>query len=250
MKTVGNVVLITGGATGIGLALAEAFVTAGNEVVVCGRRESRLKQAKDKVPKIGTMACDISEAAGRQALFDYVTSRHEGLNILVNNAGIQRMIDLKKGISPILTGEDEIEVNLRVPALLSALFIPVLIKRKEAAIVNVSSGLAFIPLAAMPIYCASKAGLHSFCLSLRYQLRDTSIRVFEVIPPMVDTELDKGARQGSGQLDRGIPASDVARVAMTGLENDEYEIMVGAAKNLVAGSRKDPDGLFRNMNHS
>lgn len=138
------------------------------------------------------------------------------------------MIDFKKGLSDLdrhrqIDGEDEIEINFRAYVQLAAAFVPDFIEQKEAAIVNVSSGLAFIPLTITPIYCATKAAIHSFSLSLRHQLRDTPIRVFEIIPPTVDTELDKGARAARGQQDRGIPPAQVAREALPRMEKDEYE---------------------------
>jgi uncharacterized oxidoreductase len=248
MNTSGNTVLITGGATGIGLALAEELVFAGNKVIICGRMEDKLNRACKKLPQISARKCDLSIDKERSSLFDYIRSSYGDLNILINNAGIQRKVSLTKGIAALLDGEDEIEINLRAPIHLSALFIPLLSKQKQAAIINVSSGLAFIPLAFAPVYCATKAALHSFSISLRHQLRDTPVRVFELIPPMVDTDLDKGGREGRGQENRGIPASDVAKAALAALGKDEYEIAVGAVRELVMGSRKNPEQLFKSMN--
>lgn len=158
------------------------------------------------------------------------------------------MIDLKKGVVELLSGEDEVDVNLKAYIHLSALFIPSFLKQKEAAIINISSGLEFIPLALFPVYCATKAAIHSFSLSLRHQLKDTSVRVFEVIPPTTDTELDHGSRE-KRDMERGIPATEVAKAAMDGLEKDIYEIPVGQAANLRLGSRTNPDELFNRMNH-
>ena len=121
-------------------------------------------------------------------------------------------------------------------------------KQKESAIINVSSGLGFVPLAICPVYCATKAAVHSFCISLRHQLKNTSIKVFEIIPPIVDTELDKGARDKRGQEDRGIPPSEVAVAALKGIEKDEFEIAVGMAQNLRKGARANPEQTFNNMN--
>jgi uncharacterized oxidoreductase len=166
----------------------------------------------------------------------------------VNNAGIQRMIDLKKGISNLSEGENEIEINLTASIHLSAYFIPDLLKKKESAIINVSSGLGFIPIAAMPVYCATKAALHSFSLSIRHQLRDTSIKVFEVIPPIVDTELDKGARNERGQEDKGIPPSEVAKATLKALEKDEHETAIGMAQDLRMGARNNPEQIFQRIN--
>jgi uncharacterized oxidoreductase len=248
MKISGNTILITGGATGIGFALADAFSEAGNGVIICGRRREKLDEAKGKLPKVNTIQCDISDAKERSALFDWTVKNFPTLNILVNNAGIQRQTDFRKGMKSLLAGEDEIETNLRAPVHLAALFIPHLAEQGEAAIVNVSSGLAFIPLAAMPVYCASKAAIHSFSLSLRHQLKETSIKVFEIIPPIVDTELHKGERERRGQKDRGIKPREVALAALQALEADDYELAVGRAKSLQVGARNDPDGLFRMMN--
>jgi uncharacterized oxidoreductase len=248
MKIKGNTILITGGATGIGFSLAEAFANAGNGVIICGRRENKLKEVKDKLPQIHTRVCDLSKEKERKSLYDWVSSNFKDINILVNNAGIQRMVNLRKGTRDLFDGEDEIEINLTAPIHLSAYFIPLLLKRKEAAIVNISSGLGFVPIASMPVYCATKAAIHSFSLSLRHQLKDTSIKVFEIIPPIVDTELDKGARGERGQQDRGIPPSEVARATLKALENDEYELAVGMAENLRMGSRNNPEQTFQNIN--
>ncbi len=248
MKTTGNTILITGGATGIGFSLAEAFVKAGNEVVICGRREDKLKEAKRKLPQLHITVCDLSKESKRKFLYEWVCSNFSDINILVNNAGIQRMIDFKRGVNELYFGEDEIEVNLKACIHLSALFTPLFLQKEEAAIVNVSSGLGFVPIAIMPVYCATKAAVHSFTMSLRHQLRDTSVKVFEVIPPIVDTELDKGARGHRGQEDRGIPPVEVAKATMKALESNQYEIPVGMAENLRTGSRTNPEQLFHNMN--
>ena len=153
-----------------------------------------------------------------------------------------------QGPGPLLEGESEIDINLKGPVYLSAHFIPLLVKQKEAAIVNVSSGLAFAPLAFMPVYCATKAAMHSFTVSLRHQLKDTSIKVFELIPPRVDTDLGYGERGDRGRTAGAIPVEQVAKETMESLEKDIYEIPVGAAKDLMAGSRQSPDALFKAMN--
>lgn len=248
MKLNGNTILITGGATGIGFELAQAFVKEGNDIIICGRRENKLKDAKSKLPQIHTRVCDLSKEKEREALYNWVKSDFKDINILVNNAGIQRMIDFKKGISELSAGEDEIDINLKAPIYLSAYFIPDLLKQKESAIINVSSGLGFVPIAFMPVYCATKAAIHSFSLSLRHQLRDTPIKVFEVIPPTVDTEIDKGARDRRGQKDKGIPPVEVARATLKGLEKNEYEIAIGMAQNLLMGARNNPEQIFQMIN--
>jgi len=251
MKINDNTILITGGATGIGFSLAEALVKIGNTVIICGRRQSRLEEAKRKLPRIHVRTCDISKEAERKELFNWVKDNFKDCNMLVNNAGIQRMVDLKKGIRDLADGENEIETNLVAPIYLSSYFIPLLMKQKEAAIVNVSSGLAFMPIAAMPVYCATKAAVHSFTMSLRHQLKDTSVKVFEIVPPMVDTELGKGSveeEEEEEEWNRGIPPVEVAKATINSLGKDEYEIVVGEAQGLVTGSRTNPEEEFKRLN--
>jgi len=248
MKVKNNTVLITGGATGIGFALAETLVRAGNTVVVCGRRQNKLEEAKRKLPQIYIRTCDVSKEEERKALFNWVKDNFKDFNVLVNNAGIQRMVDLKKGARDLMIGENEIEINLVAPIYLSAHFIPLLMKQKEAAIVNVSSGLGFVPIASMPVYCATKAAIHSFTISLRHQLKNTSVNVFEVVPPAVDTELGKGSVEEEDEWNRGIQPAEVAKAIMNSLGKDEYEIVIGEAKGLVTGSRNNPDEAFKNLN--
>jgi uncharacterized oxidoreductase len=248
MKTSSNTVLITGGATGIGFALAEAFIKAGNEVLICGRRENRLAEAKQKLHQIKTRRCDLSKKEERESFYNWVKDNYPGLNIVVNNAGIQRFIDFKKGTAALFGGDDEIQVNFMALIHLSAFFTPLLLPKKESAIINVSSGLGFIPIAYMPVYCATKAGVHSFSISLRHQLKDTLIKVFEIVPPAVDTELGKGTTGGSEEY-RGIPPSEVANATMEALKKDEYQIVVGEAKGLVEGTKKNFEKAFLQLNN-
>ncbi|MBU2535882.1 MAG: SDR family NAD(P)-dependent oxidoreductase [Chloroflexi bacterium] len=248
MKIKGNTILITGGATGIGFSLAETLVAAGNQVIICGRRESRLKEAKDKLPQIQTKVCDISSAEEREALFNWVENTFKDFNILINNAGIQRAVNLMKGAQDLFSGENEIETNLVAPIHLSAYFISFLLKKEEAAIINVSSGLGFVPIAAMPVYCATKAAVHSFTVSLRHQLRDTSIKVFEIVPPAVDTELGKGTTEEGEQGYRGIPPSEVAKATLAAMANNEYEILAGGVEDLVRRGRTNPEQAFQDIN--
>jgi uncharacterized oxidoreductase len=247
MRTSGNTVLITGGATGIGFAIAEKLVGMGNTVIICGRREEKLDEAKKRLPGIQAIRCDISREDERARLHDSVCKNFGDINILINNAGIQRRIDLKRGMEDILKNEDEIEINLRSQIYLSARFVPALLQRGESAIVNVSSGLGFVPLAMFPIYCATKAAIHSFTMSLRHQLRDSQIKVFEVIPSTVyDTEL-KG--KPIEKTDWTVSAEDVAAAVVDGIGSDEYEIAVGPAKAWTIASRGDIDRAFKEINH-
>ncbi len=179
--------------------------------------------------------------------YSYATGHFPALNVLVNNAGIQKRLDLCAGAGALAGFENEIEINLTAPIHLSALFFPQLANQSEAAIINISSGLGFIPLAFMPVYCATKAALHSFSLSLRRQLRDTTVRVFEIIPPTSDTELDHGARSQHGG-ERGIPPAEVAQAALQALAANQYELAVGQAEGLRMGARTQPEEIFKRMN--
>jgi uncharacterized oxidoreductase len=248
MRTSGNTILITGGATGIGFALAETFVKGGNKVLVCGRRKARLEEAKGKLPQIEVRQCDLSKKGERESFCDWVRENYKDLNILVNNAGVQRAIDLRKGTVEFSGEEEEIQTNFVAPIYLSAYFAPLLLEKKEAAIINVSSGLGFVPIAAMPVYCATKAGIHMFSVSLRHQLKGTSVKVFEIVPPAVDTELGKDTTGASEEEYRGIPPSEVAKATMKALENDEFEVAIGEAKNLMEGARTNFEKTFQELN--
>lgn len=243
MKTSGNTVLITGGGSGIGLALAELMLERGNRVAICGRRRDRLQAAKKRLPGLDIRACDISKPRSRGALVARLMSHFKGLNILVNNAGIQRPIDFLKGGRHLGDADLEVATNLTAPLHLSALLIPHLRRKKEAAIINISSGLAFTPLAAVPVYCATKAAIHSWSLCLRHQLRGTSVRVFEIAPPMVATELS-GSRHRPDEEEDFMTAQAVAAGIIDSLEKDKYEVALGAAANL----RSRREALFPMIN--
>jgi len=244
----GNTVLITGGATGIGLALAEKFVGAGSEVIVCGRRKSRLQDAKRKLPAIHIRQCDVSVESERQDLLHWVITHFPHLNMLVNNAGIQRQINFTSPTArPTPAKDDEVNINLSAPIRLCALFTPKLMKRQKAAIINISSGLAFVPIATMPIYCATKAAIHSFTISLRHQLKDTPIRVFEAAPPSTDTELDRGFASEQ-EAYRGISPTEVAAAIIEGIKADKEEIIIGEAQGLYTSAQRNPEAIFNQLN--
>lgn len=245
MKTSGNTVLITGGATGLGLGLAKAFKDAGNEVIICGRRENRLKEAVALVPGIHTFMCDVSSAEARTNLAGWASEHFPGLNILVNNAGVQKSLNLDDPADVNRRTSEEIEINLTAPIHLSSLFIPLLSKQEDAAIINITSGLAFAPLAMYPVYCATKAALHSFSMSLRHRLSKTSIKVFEIAPPLVQTELKIPDDNGHPEMNaHGITVQAFLDEAMNAIKNDIYEYAVGQAENM----RQKRDEMFPVMN--
>jgi uncharacterized oxidoreductase len=242
MELSANTILITGGASGIGFALAERFLQAGSTVIICGRREDKLKEAQAKYPQLRARVCDVADPAERKALFDWVVREFPALNVLVNNAGIQQRVDF--GQNPSWESlRSEIAVNLDAPIHLAALFLPHLLKQKNPAIVNVTSGLAFSPLANVPVYSATKAALRSFTLSLRHQLAGTPVSVVEIIPPAVDTDLG-----GAGLHKFGAPLKDFADDVFAQLKKGSAEAAYGFAAEASRASREQLDAIFQRMN--
>jgi uncharacterized oxidoreductase len=244
MKTKDNTILITGGATGIGLALAERLSKLGNEIIICGRRENKLIEACQKLPGTHYMVCDLSKSDERKKLADWTTNCFPGINMLINNAGIQNYYNLKEPLD-MEAIKQECEINFIAPVHLSNLFVEHFKRQNNPAIINITSGLAFAPLAFMPVYCATKAALHSFSLSLRHQLSHTPIKVFEIAPPTVDTELDKGERDKRERPDKGIKPEEFAIQAIEAISGDIFEAAIGIANNL----RLKREELFSIMNH-
>jgi uncharacterized oxidoreductase len=232
MKLTGNTILLTGGSAGIGLVLAEELIARGNRVLTCGRREARLKEARQKLPALETLACDIGSEGGRRELAAWAVRTAPGLNVLINNAGVQHRIDLSRDDESALRGFEEIDINLTAPIHLCQLLLPQLMKQPAAAIVNISSGLAFTPFAAVPVYSATKAALHSFSLSLRYQLRKTSVRVYETAPPLVESELHDHQTLPPGVTLVGMPTREFVADCLSGLERDIETHPVGPAANM------------------
>lgn len=193
MQTTGNTVLITGGGSGIGRGLAEAFHRLGNKVIVSGRRRGALDQTLSANPGMDAVVFDIQEKSEIRLLAAEVAERHPALNVLINNAGIMRVEKLTTQPQDLADAEAIVATNLLGPIRLTAALLPLLQKQPHSAILNVSSGLAFVPMAMTPTYCATKAAIHSYTQSLRYQLRETSTEVIEIIPPYVATELLDGA---------------------------------------------------------
>ena len=243
MKTSGNAVLISGGGSGIGLALTEALVRSGNQVVICGRRRDRLKAVQARMPGVYFRVCDVAKARSRKALLEWLLSDFRQLNVLINNAGIQRQVNFLKGPKDLHEADNEVATNLMAPIHLSAHLLLHLRRKKEAAIVNISSGLAFTPLAFVPVYCATKAAVHSWSLSLRHQLRNSSVRVFEIAPPMVATDL-AGERNRPEAGDYVMSAEAVADGVLKAMGRNQYEVALGAAANL----RAKREALFSTLN--
>ncbi len=243
MDIAGNTVLITGGTSGIGQAFAEQFYRAHSQVIVCGRRQHRLDQLRQTYPGLITITCDVSDESQRRSLHAQILHEFPQTNVLINNAGIQLATDLTREVN-LNRIREEVETNLVAPLHLASLFASHLAEKPRSALVNVSSGLAFVPIAFMPVYCATKAALHSLTISLRHQLRATGVQVFEIIPPSVDTELGHERRADKTQSHGGMPVSEFIKEAMDALQNDVLEAPIGQAN----GIRAMGEELFARMN--
>jgi short-subunit dehydrogenase involved in D-alanine esterification of teichoic acids len=243
MRLNGNTVLITGGGSGIGLALARAFADKDNKVIVCGRNTDKLEAARQENPHIDVLACDISSDQDQQRLVGHVTQHYPNLNILINNAGIQHNYTFSDGDDHAGRIENEVNINFVAHLKLIDRMLPFLMKRPSAAIVNVTSALALVPKQDAPVYCATKAAMHNFTKTLRYQMEDTSVKVFEIIPPLVDTEMTAGS--GSGK----ISPERLTMEALQGISSDNYEIRIGKAKILFALNRLLPSVAEKIVRH-
>jgi uncharacterized oxidoreductase len=239
MKISNNKILITGGASGIGLALAERFIRENNTVIVCGRRESALKEAADKFPSIITRACDLSSASEREGLFKWISENHSDLNVLVNNAGIQLWMSISD-TNFYQRAKDEIAINIEAPIHLTSLFLNL---KSLDTIMNVTSGLAFVPMAKAPVYSATKSFLHSFTLSLRNLLKSRNIEVIEIIPPALNTNLG-----GKGLHDTAPPVSDFIEAIFVQLEEGKTALTFGFSENMVKAGPDDLQKAFERMN--
>lgn len=228
MKTSGHKVLITGGATGIGRALAEKFHHAGNQVIIVGRRSDKLEEAAAAIPGIAWRIADVTNAEHRARL---VAEFHD-ISVLVNNAAVLRNGDFLSANTKDI--EEEINIDFTAPALLCHAFLPHLLKQQEAAIVNISSALALVPKPTAAIYSASKAALHSFSQSLRWQLKSSNVKVFDVLPATVDTAMTAGRKTGKISPDKLVDEF------WRGYQSNRLEMYIGKAKALKAINRIAP----------
>jgi uncharacterized oxidoreductase len=245
MKITGNTIIITGGGSGIGRGLAEAFHGLGNRVLIAGRRREALDETIARNPGMAYLSLDIQDAANVREFAAQVATSYPALNVLINNAGIMRIENLRQQ-RDLADAESIIATNLLGPIRLTAALLPLLQKQAYSAIMNVSSGVAFVPLAPTPTYCATKAALHSYTQSLRYQLRETTTEVLELIPPYVATDLLAGASDPRAMpLDKYI--SEVMQILKS--QPDAVEICVENAKGLrYAAEGGRYDSIFRGLN--
>jgi uncharacterized oxidoreductase len=221
MQLSNNKILITGGASGIGLGLTGRFLKENNTVIICGRREEVLNEAAAQFPGVITKQCDLSSEAGRMELYNWIAEHHPDLNVLVNNAGIQNRGSVSDN-DFFSNAVQEIDINILAPLQLTELFLQL---KSLNTIINVTSGLAFIPYSKAAVYSATKAFLRSFTLSLRHQLKDTGVEVIEIIPPALNTDLG-----GKGLHDAAPAVSDFIVSIFEQLKNGSHELTFGTSE--------------------
>ena len=244
MKLTENTILITGGATGIGFALARRLSEKGNQVIICGRNEAALRKAQEEAPALVSRICDVADTDSRQSMVEWLKASHPNLNVVINNAGVQHRRDFNN--DPAMeTLDQEVAINLTAPIHLITELLPALKQQERAFIINVSSGLAFSPMADVPVYCATKAAIHSFTLSLRHQLKATGVRVIELAPPIVDTGLVGNTRSGGTANRMMVSPEEFATETLAQLEADKDEILVGVSIE----TRRLGEAMFERMNN-
>jgi len=241
MKLLNNKILITGGATGIGLGLTERFLIENNIVIVCGRREAVLKDLSDKHPSVITRTCDLSKAGEREKLFAWISEEHADLNVLVNNAGIQQWMSVSDH-DFFWRAKAELETNIEAPLHLTSLFVNL---KALTTVINVTSALAYVPFVKVPVYSATKAFLHSFTLSLRHSLAARGIEVIALIPPALNTDLG-----GEGRHDFASPVSDFIESVFVQLKEQRTDITFGFSEVIVNAGPEDLRKAFDRMNGS
>jgi uncharacterized oxidoreductase len=239
MQLHGNKILITGGATGIGLGLTQRFVQEGNTVIICGRREEVLQEVANQYPGVITRMCDLTNEGDRVALYDWINTHHNDLTVLVNNAGIQNRI----GVSDTdfyQQATAEMAINVQAPVHLTHLFLQL---PSLCTVINVTSGLAFVPMAAAPVYCATKAFMRSFTLSLRHQLKSRNIEVIEMIPPGLNTDL------GGKGLHTSFPSvSEFVEAVFHQLKEGKTELTFGTSEARARANNEAIRDYFNMMN--
>jgi uncharacterized oxidoreductase len=248
MNLTGNTILITGGGSGIGRGLAEAFHALGNQVVIAGRRKHALDDTTSANPGMQSLILDIENPAAVRDFAAEATAQFPALNVLINNAGIMRPEKLLAQQPDLADAEAIVTTNLLGPIRLTAALLPHLQAQPASTIVNVTSGLAFLPLSVTPTYCATKAALHSYTLSLRYQLRNTNTEVIELVPPYVQTDLMAGAEDP-----RAMPLADFIAEVMQIFHTQPTpsEICVERVKGMrFAAEAGKFDAIFQGLNSS
>ncbi|WP_419806725.1 SDR family oxidoreductase [Terriglobus sp.] len=245
MKLTGNTILITGGTSGIGLELALQLLHMGNHVIVTGREQDKIDALAKEHPALVTMKSDVSEPSAISQLYERITTDYPALNILVNNAGIMRKINLQDRGVDLDDITREVDVNLSGSIRMTKQFLPHLRTQPSAAIINVSSGLAFVPFPISPVYSATKAGVHAFTKALRVQMKNTKIRVFELAPPSTQTPLQNAFSAKDVKASANMDVKTLVQKTLHGLERNHLEIRPGSSNILHLLSRVAPKLALR-----
>ncbi|TDE15563.1 SDR family oxidoreductase [Dyadobacter psychrotolerans] len=239
MNISNNKILITGGASGIGLGLTERFVRENNTVIICGRRESVLKEVSDKYPSVITKVCDLSVSEEREELHKWISEEHADLSVLINNAGMQNWMSVTDE-DFFKRAQQEISINIEAPIHLTSLFVTL---PSLKSIVNVTSGLSFVPLTKVPVYSATKAFFHSFTLSLRELVKSKGIEVIEMIPPALNTDLG-----GKGLHDTAPPVSAFIDAIFEQMKQGQTELTFGFSDLMHKAAPDELRATFNKMN--
>lgn len=250
MELKNSTILITGGASGIGFELVKQLSQQGvANIIITGRDAKKLEEAKKRFPKIHTFQNDVSNSNDIENLYKQVIEQFPNLNIIINNAGIMRNLDLQNSNMSLDNLVAEINTNLSGTIKMVHQFLSHLKSKPSSAIVNVSSGLAFVPFPASPIYSAAKAGVHAYTKVLRLQLKETSVKVFELAPPSTETPLQD---EFKGMVDpkQNMAVDKMVQDAIKGILGDKLEIKPGLAKVLKFMSRLAPNFILNVMNNA
>lgn len=235
MRLNNNAILITGGTSGIGLEIVKRFYNAGNRLIVASSNMANLNGLKMNYPDIHTVQCDLGSPSSVKSLIDTCLERHSDINIIINNAAIQYNYDWTAETDGYRKNAHETQVNFISPLHIIYGLLPLLIAKENGAIVNVSSGLALAPKKMAPVYCATKAAIHNMTKSLRYQLENTPVKVFEIMPPLVDTPMTKEAKGDK------LSPKDLVDEFMDNFKNDILDSFIGDIKMLREMQRTSPE---------
>lgn len=248
MKQSKQIVLITGGGSGIGLAIAQKFLANDNTVIITGRNLAKLEKVKQENPKIHIYQSDVTDDAEVRMLADDIQQKFDGLDVLINNAGIMNLVDTGNESNDLQKQMQEIEINYNSPIRVLHYFLPLLKKSKNAVLVNVSSGLAYVPFAQAPVYSGTKSALHFWTLGIRPQLQPHNIKVVELLPPVVDTPLAHGADIAEDDNLKPMPPEKLADIFWKDFISGKEEITPGISKQLKLMSRLAPKFIFKQLN--
>ena len=248
MKYTKQTILITGGSSGIGLALAKKFLENDNTVIITGRNLPKLETVQKEFPKIHIFQSDVTDDAEVRMLVDDVEEKFGGLDVLINNAGIMVLVDAGNERNELQKQMQEIEINYNSPIRVLHYFLPLLKKSKNAVLVNVSSGLAYVPFAQAPVYSGTKSALHFWTQAIRPQLQPHNIKVVELLPPVVDTPLAHGADIAEDDNLKPMPPEKLTDIFWKDFINGKEEITPGISKQLKLMSRLAPMFIFKQLN--